>query len=101
MTEQEWSQSWTRVVGMALNGQLMDEYNDRGEKIKDDMLLLLLNAHWEDVPFTLPGKEDEPDWDLLMDTANACGDGERRPSYPGGDVYNLQARSLVLLVQKK
>ncbi len=101
MTEQEWSQSWTRVVGMALNGQLMDEYNDRGEKIKDDMLLLLLNAHWEDVPFTLPGKEDEPDWELLVDTGNAGEDGERRSRYPGGDVYNLQARSLVLLVQQK
>jgi glycogen operon protein len=106
MTEQEWSRSATQVLGMALNGQLMDEYDERGEKIKDDMLLLLLNAHHEDVPFTLPGQEGEPDWELLVETAEArvTQAGQRGAggvSCQCGAVYNLQARSLVLLRQRK
>ena len=102
MTEEEWSQSWTRVLGMALNGQLMDEYDERGQRIKDDVLLMLLNAHWEDVPFALPGKQGEPDWELLVETADAAAEGEAvKLVYACGEVYNLQARSLTLLRQRK
>jgi glycogen operon protein len=82
----------------------MDEYNERGERIKDDMLLLILNAHWEDIPFTLPGKDDEPDWDLLVQTANPISNssGDTQPtSYKCGAVYNLEARSLTLFRQFK
>ena len=36
MTEEEWNSSFVRVLGMLLNGQVMDEYNERGERIKDE-----------------------------------------------------------------
>jgi glycogen operon protein len=64
MTEEEWSTDFVRVLGMLLNGQVMDEYDERGERIKDDVLLIITNAYWEDMQFTMPGKEDEPDWEV-------------------------------------
>ena len=51
---------------MLLNGEVMDEYNEKGERFKDDILLMLINGHWEDQPFRLPGKAGEPDWEVLV-----------------------------------
>ena len=31
-------------------------------------LLLLINAHWEELPFTLPLTKDEQMWETLVDT---------------------------------
>ncbi len=97
MTEEEWTTSFVRVLGMLLNGQVMDEYNEKGERIKDDVLLLLTNSHWEVVPFVLPGKKGEPDWEVLVDTF----DPKETPDYTlvCGESFDLKPRSLVLLRQ--
>lgn len=75
----------------------MVEYNEQGERIKDDVLLLLINGHWEDIPFKIPGKKAEPDWEILVDT----GDSKRAnaQSYCCGEVFDLKSRSLVLFRQ--
>ena len=55
-----------------------------------------MNAHHEEVPFTLPEGIDDGCWDVLVDTdAPAVKAGERLLS-PGDD-YNVAGRSLVLL----
>ena len=54
MNDEEWSEARVRCLGMLLNGQLMDEWDERGKHIHDDILLLLLNANANDVPFVLP-----------------------------------------------
>jgi isoamylase len=97
MTEEEWNTSFVRVLGMLLNGQVMDEYNEKGERQKDDVLLLLTNGHWEEIPFTLPGREGEPDWEVLVDTF----DPKKPQAYnlACGEKFNLKPRSLVLLRQ--
>jgi isoamylase len=97
MTEEEWNTSFVRVLGMLLNGQVMDEYNEKGERLKDDVLLLLTNSHFEEIPFRLPGKVGEPDWEILVDTYD--------PTQPQaynlscGEVFDLKPRSFVLLRQ--
>ena len=59
-----------------------------------DTILLLLNAHYEAIPFTLPAtKEGEP-WERLLDTAEP--QGEPRP-YAGEQPYALQGRSIAVL----
>ena len=62
--------------------------------IKGDTLLLLLNAHHEPLPFTLPETKAGHVWERLFDTAD--------PSAPtatatAGEKYPLQARSMALL----
>ena len=95
MTDDEWKNGLVRCIGMLLNGQVMEEYDERGRHIKGDVLLLLINSHYEDIPFTLPGKKTEPQWQLLINTAETP-----VPSALGtGSTVPLAARSTMLLVQ--
>ena len=98
LSDDEWNEAPVRCLGMQLNGQLMDEWDERGQHIHDDILLLLLNAHAEPVPFTLPGAPEAPPWEPLIDTARP-NDAALAPQRPGTP-YDLQGRSLALLRQR-
>ena len=63
--------------------------------VQDDDLLLLLNAHHDEVPFTLPG-EAEVRWNALADTSAADGTPVQEFS-DAGTAYPLQGRSVALL----
>ena len=81
---------------MRLAGDVMNEVDERGEPIKGDTLLLLLNAHWEEIPFTLPETSGGDVWQTLVDTAEpdrplAVQVRPRREQFP------LYGRSLALL----
>ena len=56
MTDEEWNQSFARCLGVFLHGGGLTERDERGRPVQDDDLLLLLNAHHDEVPFTLPGE---------------------------------------------
>src|SRR6202140_1737268 len=96
MSDAEWD-SWSmRCLGMLLGGATIDLRDLRGRPIRDDTFLVLLNAHYEPVPFVLPGLRDV-EWEVVMDTA-------REPScVPSGEVYgsaalyDLRDRSTALL----
>jgi glycogen operon protein len=102
MTEEEWGAGWTRVLGMRLAGDAIAEIDEWGNRIVDDTLLILLNAYWERVAFTLPmGNADNGHWQVLVDTTDGslCGLAESAPSvtYDVGEAYPLGDRSLVVL----
>ena len=99
MTDDEWSESFVRVIGMRLNGHAMDEWDEQGMFIRDDVFLLLLNASDEDITFSIPatpGDEAAP-WEALLDTAQP--DDAPAASYASGAAYALESRSIVLLRQ--
>ena len=85
MTEADWKSSEAHSLGMLINGDATDETDDKGEPIKGDTMLLLVNAAGEDLDFVLPGGS----WRALIDTAADTS----RP----GNRYPLRANSLVLL----
>jgi len=68
MTDEEWTSSYVRCLGMQLNGHAMEEYDERGNKITDDVYLLLVNSYWEDVPFKFPKRLRNDHWEVLIDT---------------------------------
>ena len=68
MTVDNWNDTNQRCFGMILNGEGMEEYDERGRRIKDDIFLIILNAYWEGVNFTLPGVKEFTRWELLVDT---------------------------------
>jgi isoamylase len=90
----EWETGQTQCMGMLLNGRQMDERDEHGQQISDDVLLVLLNAGATATSFRLPG---DAAWAVVLDTA--LPDGPAQAVWPGGDVYPLQDRSLVLLRQ--
>ena len=92
----EWAAGWQRTLGLRLDGQGLDVLDEHGERVTDDTLLILLNAHHEPVPFTLPAFVTNAKWHVAFDTA--------RPDLPdgtelhtGGEPVTLEGQSLILL----
>ncbi len=55
---------------MMLSGTAIDEVDERGEPIIGDTLLVLLNAHNDRVPFSLPTLDPDHQWQRLFDTVD-------------------------------
>jgi glycogen operon protein len=100
MSEDEWRDTSARSLGMFLSGQGLDETDERGRKLGDENFLVLLNAHHEDVEFTLPTFHPESRWVAWMDTSRY--DGLRSAeTNDSGAKYPLQARSLAILMERR
>jgi glycogen operon protein len=98
ISDEDWNQAFSRCLGVYYAGGKMIETDERGKLLKDDNLLLLLNAHHEDIAFMLPEYEAQHTWDVLLDTKNAIGTPDIT-RYQAGQTYPLSARALVLLKQ--
>jgi glycogen operon protein len=94
MTDEDWNNPAARCLGLRLAGDAIDEVDPKGERIVDDTLLILLNAHHEGIPFILPAHRRKLRWEVLLDTR--AGKLKRR-LLRGGEAYDLEARSLALL----
>nr|MBS0021388.1 glycogen debranching enzyme GlgX [Gammaproteobacteria bacterium] len=76
----------------------LDEHDERHRPIRDDNMLLLLNAHHEAIPFRLPKDPLFSHWLVLLDTVDDSGwESEARYFLGGGSSYPLVPRSLALL----
>jgi glycogen operon protein len=95
MTEADWDAGFGRAIGVFLNGSGISETDDRGEPITDDSFLLCFSAHHEPIDFVLPGREEDIDWQLVLDTATSEV-GDTKPM-PAGEALTLQPRTLAVL----
>ena len=92
ITDKQWNINFIRCMGMLLNGELINEVDENGLPIKDDILLLIVNSYWENIHFSLPNGELKSSWEVLTDTS------ERFPD--NSEIHNeieMSPRSLVLL----
>jgi glycogen operon protein len=53
-----------------LNGRAIPSRGARGEAVVDNTFLLLFNAHYEPLPFTLPEASFGARWQRVIDTAD-------------------------------
>ncbi len=95
MSDEDWSSPDTRCLGVQLAGDAIEEVDDRGTRLVDDTLLILMNARPETVSFMLPNNNAEAHWELMLNTGDAIG-RRRRPPLAGGAPFELQAHSLLL-----
>ena len=94
MNDEAWNADFVRSIGMLLSGNAIEEVNERGEPIIGDTLLVLLNAHHDKVPFTLPPLDGEQQWQRVFDTR----DPRRRDRvFKPGARYPLRGRSVAVL----
>ena len=70
MTEEAWNTGYARCLGVRWAGDLIGELDERGEPVVGDTVLLLMNAHHEAIPFTLPELKEGQQWERLLDTAD-------------------------------
>ncbi len=93
MTDADWSNPHTASLAMFLSGRGLDTFDDEGNVVLDDDLLLLLNAShvgldWV-LPMLTPGAEA---WQVLVDT----GDDKAAERVPPGGKTRMEGRTLKL-----
>jgi glycogen operon protein len=96
MGEKDWSLPLARCLGMMLSGDTIDVLSFQGEPIRDDTFLFVINAHYETIPFLLPGHEGV-EWQLLIDTATEQGFFAEPKRFGAGDELPLIDRGACLL----
>jgi glycogen operon protein len=93
MDDAAWSAGFNQCIGVLLVGQ-SGEMDERGEQIVGDNLLLMMNAHYETIPFALPPVAQKyVNLELILDTAEV--ETEPRQLDPKTP-FNLQGRSMAL-----
>jgi glycogen operon protein len=94
MTDPDWNGPHVRCICMVLPGDQITETGERGEPIVGNSFAILLNAHYELIPFRLGARRRDPNWICILDTATSATQPrtfEHMSSFP------LQPRSLVVL----
>ncbi len=94
MTEQDWANGFARSVSVFLNGDAILEPDDHGQQVIDDSFLILFNAHYEPLTFTLPMKDYGLRWSIVLDTSGVIPPGRKTRSRAK---LSVSARSMVVL----
>jgi len=97
MTDDDWNRGYVKCLGVRLAGDTIGDVDERGEPIVDDTALILLNAHHEPIPFTLPDTKEGQVWERAIDT---CYDEPEPVVFGGNSVYDLRERSMVVLLTR-
>ncbi|MEV0583467.1 glycogen debranching protein GlgX [Nonomuraea sp. NPDC050310] len=99
MSAGDWQTGYARAMGAFLNGEAITEPGPRGERIVDDSFLLLINAHHEDMTFTLPGEEFGAFWVTELDTSDELSRDEPFPDehWTPGSLVAVTSRSVQVL----
>jgi isoamylase len=92
MTDEDWRDGGSHVLGMLLAGAATDQQDERGRPVRGDTVLLLVNGGVRSRYFALPRLEGAGQWFEEINTARV--DGARALKAAG---LNLVAHSLVLL----
>ena len=101
MTDDDWNKGYARSLAMRLAGDAIEEKDEKGRHIVDDTLLILLNAHHERLSFTLPAHKQGVRWESILDTSEPATRRKKVRVLRGGERYDVEARSLALLVLRE
>ncbi len=96
MNDEEWASPFVRCLGMLVSGDAEDVVDSQGNPVRDETFLLLINAHYEAIPFLPPGEENL-EWELILDTATEEGFLQKPKKFLSGDDVDLRDRSACLL----
>jgi len=92
----QWRDTHARCLGLLLNGRAGRHLASDGSPALDGVLLLLVNAYHDAVPFVLPKWAEHQVWYPLLDTSHPAGappDG----TFPAGRPMDMPGRSTLLL----
>jgi len=88
MVQKDWQREDAHSLGVFLNGAAIADHDERGVQIEDDSFLLLFNAHYEDMGFTLPVRRFGGEWTHELCTFDAGIE-------PGGDRFAARSEIVV------
>ena len=94
LADSDWH-SGLRALGMRLNGESIDEVDERGQPIIGDSLLVLLNSQPATVLFRLPRHKPSERWESYVDTSQPAVTSKQ---WSHEEQYELQARSVAVFM---
>jgi glycogen operon protein len=95
MSDHDWVAGYAKSMGVFLNGEAISEPDTRGQRVRDDSFLMLFNAHYEDLAFTMPDGAYGSTWEVVLDTATPV--RVDRLELKAGSPVDVEARSMMVL----
>ncbi|WP_242498703.1 glycogen debranching protein GlgX [Bifidobacterium pseudolongum] len=95
MDLEAWSNTHALSIMVFLNGSDIPEPDWYGNTMVDNDFILIFNAHYEPIMFTLPEEQYGRKWKLIVDTHNPKGP---ELNYEAGFAITAQSRSFMLLM---
>ena len=94
----DWQNTHAFSVMIYLNGSDIPEVDWYGNQMVDNDFILIFNAHYEPIQFTLPDERYGKKWKLVGDTHNPDGP---ELNYEAGFAITAQSRSFLLLMSDR
>ena len=94
----DWQNTHAFSVMIYLNGSDIPEVDWYGNQMVDNDFILIFNAHYEPIQFTLPDERYGKKWKLIVDTHNPDGPVL---NYEAGFAITAQSRSFLLLMSDR
>lgn len=98
MDMDDWQNTHAFSMMIYLNGSDIPEVDWYGNRMVDNDFILIFNAHYEPIMFTLPDERYGRKWQLVVDTHNP---DEPELSYEAGFIITAQSRSFLMLMSDK
>ena len=98
MDMEDWSNTHAFSVMIYLNGSDIPEADWYGNQMVDNNFILIFNAHYEPIMFTLPDERYGKKWRLVVDTHNPKGP---ELNYEAGFAITAESRSFLLLMSDR
>lgn len=95
MDMDDWQNTHAFSMMVYLNGSDIPEVDWYGNRMVDNDFILIFNAHYEPIMFTLPDERYGRKWQLVVDTHNPDGP---ELSYEAGFMITAQSRSFLMLM---
>lgn len=98
MDMDDWQNTHAFSMMIYLNGSDIPEVDWYGNRMVDNDFILIFNAHYEPIMFTLPDERYGRKWQLVVDTHNP---NQPALSYEAGFMITAQSRSFLMLMSAK
>ena len=98
MDMDDWQNTHAFSMMIYLNSSDIPEVDWYGNRMVDNDFILIFNAHYEPIMFTLPDERYGRKWQLVVDTHNP---DEPELSYEAGFMITAQSRSFLMLMSDK
>lgn len=98
MDMDDWQNTHAFSMMIYLNGSDIPEVDWYGNRMVDNDFILIFNAHYEPIMFTLPDERYGRKWQLVVDTHNP---NDPALSYEAGFMITAQSRSFLMLMSAK
>jgi glycogen operon protein len=93
MSDEDWGRSDAHALVVFLNGEEIPAHDRYGNPVEGASFLLIFNAHYEPLPFTVAPQLGE-NWVTVIDTDP---DAPERDTHQGGDTIEIRDRSMRIL----